>query len=75
MNAPRDLPLADDPVALLDDRLQRMEAFADQAGSAIEQLVNAVVEVQQRPSAEAPTAELDALKTKLRELEIGRAHV
>ena len=69
MNAPRDLPLADDPVALLDDRLQRMEAFADQAGSAIEQLVNAVVEVQQRPPAEAPTAELDALKTKLRELE------
>ena len=70
MNAPRDLPLADDRVvALLDDRLQRMEAFADQAGSAIEQLVNAVVEVQQRPSAEAPTAELDALKTKLRELE------
>lgn len=69
MNAPRDLPLADDPVALLDDRLQRMEAFADQAGSAIEQLVNAVVEVQQRPAAEAPTADLDALKTRLRDLE------
>ena len=69
MNAPRDLPLADDPVALLDDRLQRMEAFADQAGSAIEQLVNAVVEVQQRPPAEAPTADLEALKTRLRDLE------
>jgi CDP-glycerol glycerophosphotransferase len=69
MNAPRDLPLADDPVTLLDDRLQRMEAFADQAASAIEQLVNALVEAQQRPPAEGPTADLEALKTRLRDLE------
>jgi CDP-glycerol glycerophosphotransferase len=70
MNAPCELPASDDAVALLEQRLQQMEAFADQASGAIDQLVNAVLDVQQARA--APTAnnvELEALRSKLRELE------
>lgn len=56
MNAPRDLPVIEASMALLDDRLQQLEAFANQASGAIEQLVNAVVEVQQARPEPAPPA-------------------
>lgn len=73
MNAPRELPVIEASVALLDDRLQQLEAFANQASGAIEQLVNAVVEVQharaEPAAAGAPAAEVEALKLRLRELE------
>lgn len=73
MNAPRELPVIEASVALLDDRLSQLEAFANQASGAIEQLVNAVVEVQQSraepPAATAAPADFDALRHKLRELE------
>jgi len=73
MNAPRDLPVIEASMALLDDRLQQLEAFANQASGAIEQLVNAVVEVQQARTEPAvpgaPMAEVESLKTRLRELE------
>jgi CDP-glycerol glycerophosphotransferase len=50
-------------------RLDQLEAFANQASSAIEQLVSAVVDVQQAKAADAATAELEAMKLKLREVE------
>ena len=55
--------------ASLDQRLQQLEAFATQVSGAIDQLVGAVVDVQQAKAADALTAELDSLKTKVRELE------
>lgn len=55
----------------LAERLQQLEAFSTQVSSAIEQLVGAMVEVQQARGGEPPAAaaELAALKTKVRELE------
>jgi CDP-glycerol glycerophosphotransferase len=62
----------------VDQRLEQLEAFANQVSGAIDQLVAAVVDVQQArdaapPATPAPTAaptpDLDALKAKLRELE------
>lgn len=71
MNAPRDLPVIEASMALIDERLQQLEAFAEQTSGAIEQLVNAVLDVQQArvAPAGATATEIDALKTRLRELE------
>jgi hypothetical protein len=73
MNAPRDLPVIEASVALIDDRLQQLEAFSSQASAAIEQLVSAVIEVQQARAepapAAVPAAELEALKSRLRDIE------
>jgi Spy/CpxP family protein refolding chaperone len=73
MNATRDLPVIEASMALLDERLQQLEAFAGQTSGAIEQLVDAVLDVRQAGAAPvaagAPAAEVEALKTRLRELE------
>ena len=50
-------------------RLQQLEAFASQVTGAIDQLVSAVVDVQQAKPGEALTAEVQALRSKVRELE------
>lgn len=57
--------------AALAERVAQLESFTAQVGSAIEQLVGAVVEVQQARSAEVPehAAELSALRSRLRDLE------
>ena len=79
MNSPCELELADVAVAAIDARLKHLEAFADQASGAIEQLVDAVLRVQEdraAPAADAspappsaPAAAIDALHRKLRDLE------
>lgn len=74
MNAPELLLQADAPdtdASSLAGRLAQLEAFTNQVGGAIDQLVNAVVEVQTaQASAPAVTAaEFEALKLKLREVE------
>ncbi len=58
----------------LAERLAQLEGFATQVSGAIDQLVGAVVVLQQRPAPAStePTAlqdELDAIKTRLRDLE------
>lgn len=55
----------------LAQRLAQIEAFTTQTGAAIEQLVDALVEVQRGRAEDAAkaTTELEALKTKVRELE------
>ena len=50
-------------------RLAQLEGFAAQVSGAIDQLVGAVVEVQQAQGASGLQAELDATKAKLRDLE------
>lgn len=47
MNAPCDLPVAEAALAALDARLQQLETFADQTSGAIDQLVDAILQVQQ----------------------------
>lgn len=60
---------AADTGADLAQRLQQLEAFATQVSGAIDQLVGAVVDVQQAKGAETMAAELDTLKGRLRDLE------
>ena len=50
-------------------RLQQLEAFAAQMSGAVDQLVGAVIEVQQATFAQALAAELESVKAKLREVE------
>ena len=50
-------------------RLDQLEAFAAQASAAIDQLVGAVVDVQQVQAGNAQAQELQAAKARLRELE------
>lgn len=52
-------------------RVEQLEAFTTQIGTALEQLVNAVVELQQQPPAKPAdlAGELEATRNKLRELE------
>jgi CDP-glycerol glycerophosphotransferase len=69
MSAPATLVEAP-AAASLDERLQQLESFASQVSGAIDQLVGAVVEVQQARAPAAPDAgEIEALKARLRELE------
>ncbi len=56
-------------VADVDARLQQLEAFSTQVSAAIDQLVGAVVDVQQAKASDALMAELDSVKAKLREVE------
>jgi CDP-glycerol glycerophosphotransferase len=56
----------------LDDRLSQVEAFGTQVSAAIDQLVNALLELKegQAPApAAAPAAEIAALQAKVKELE------
>lgn len=52
-----------------EQRLQQLESFAQQVSGAIDQLVGTLVDVQQAQSAAVPASEVDALKTRLRDLE------
>jgi hypothetical protein len=53
----------------LAQRLEVLEAFANQVSGAIDQLVGAVVDVQQARAGETLAGEVQALRTKVRELE------
>ena len=61
-----DVPTATPDVA---ERLAQLEAFSAQVSGAIDQLVGAVVEVQQARGSEPLAAELEATKARLRDLE------
>lgn len=50
-------------------RLEQLETFANQVSGAIDQLVSAVVDVQQAKAGDALSAEVEGMRTKLRELE------
>ena len=63
-------PVIDAPAeASLSQRLQQLEAFSTQVSAAIDQLVGAVVEVQQARAPAPDGGEIDALKARLREVE------
>jgi CDP-glycerol glycerophosphotransferase len=53
----------------LAQRLEVLEAFANQVSGAIDQLVGAVVDVQQARAGETLAGEVQALRTKVRDLE------
>ncbi len=53
----------------LAERLAQLEAFAEQASSAIDQIVSAVVDAQQARANDSLAAELETTRAKLRDLE------
>ncbi len=69
MSATATLPDTSAPTASVADRLAQLEAFTEQASSAIDQIVSAVVEAQQARANDTLAAELEATRKKLRELE------
>ena len=63
-------PVADaDGAPGIAQRLEQLEAFANQVSGAIDQLVSAVVDVQQAKAGDAMASEIEGLRAKLRELE------
>ena len=70
MTAISTLPPADAELAPgIAQRLEQLETFANQVSGAIDQLVSAVVDVQQAKAGDALAAEVEGLRTKVRELE------